>query len=136
MCVFPYSFYLIPSLKLTSLSGFLNFLAYVKESPIFANTTFPCSVYLSGECKICLDDYLRIQQNALKMSFYSSDIQKELIKALEEFDEQGDGTMRKEELKAILVDYDDKNLDKVIAHADLNKDGRLSIKGSVFLFYM
>ncbi|KAL4238658.1 hypothetical protein ACF0H5_003365 [Mactra antiquata] len=81
-----------------------------------------------GEYRICEESYIQIQTTAYNMSFFTSDIEQELCKALEEFDELGDGTLKKEELKTILVDYDDATLDDVITVADINKDGRLSIK--------
>ncbi|XP_045188042.2 uncharacterized protein LOC123545800 isoform X2 [Mercenaria mercenaria] len=86
------------------------------------------SIDKNGDEKIGWEEFVKFQQEASKMTFYSSDIQLDLEKALEAFDDNNDGTISKDELKKILVDYDDETLDEVIKEADTNSDGQLSIK--------
>lgn len=78
--------------------------------------------------KIGLEEFIKIQQEASKMTFYCSDIQVELEKALKAFDDNDDGTISRDELKKILEDYNDEILEDVIRHAEVSEGGRLSIK--------
>lgn len=87
-------------------------------------------IFYLADGKFGFDEYVKLQQQACKMSFYGNDIQLELEKALSAFDANNDGKISKEELKNILTDYDDEDLNDVIKTADVDGDGQLSIAGS------
>ena len=92
---------------------------------------------VSGETKIGLKEFIDIQTEAEKASFFTNDSQAELIEALKCFDGSNDNTISKDDLRGILSEYDDTVIDDVFKAVGVNDDGKLSIRGTRgFQFYL
>ena len=92
---------------------------------------------VSGETKIGLKEFIDIQTEAEKASFFKNDSQAELIEALKCFDASNDNTISKEDLRGILSEYDDAVIDDVFKAVGVYDDGKLSITGTRgFEFYL
>ena len=84
-----------------------------------------------GAGKITATKFVSINQAAQKAKFYNEDSYGELVEALKCFDTRNDNTIPREELKAILPDYEETLLEDVLNAADKYGDGNLSITGII-----